>query len=254
MTADFMKTKVREYKSLPQATKAIQDRTVTTLFSVAGTVDSYGDKMWPGAFTQSFAQRKDKILHLWQHNFEAPPIAVIKSLREVGRDELPPELLNAHPEAMGGAEAVSEFLETERANEVLVALKAGSPLQASFGFDAIRFDMETVGEQKIRNLRDVRLWEVSTVLWGAEGNTLGSKALLPLDFLLDQIELQIKAGARHSAADVKALNAIHKAAVELGAANCKGVIDDEEPTKSRADQPSLTLLSERLRLLQLTAY
>jgi HK97 family phage prohead protease len=253
----FMQTKTPEFKSLPHYTKAIEDRTVTTLFSVAGNIDSYGDKMWPGAFAQTIQQRGSQILHLWQHDFASPPIAVVKSVREVPRDQLPESVLAVSPEVLGGAEAVSEFLDTDRANEVLTALKAGSPLQASFGFDAIKFDFEDVNGERIRNLREVRLWEVSTVLWGANDQTLAAKFLLPFDTLLSQLDTYItdlKSGARHSAADTKRLNAIHAAVIELGATNCKGMLtDDEDDDKSRADaKASLTPLYLRLKKLELT--
>lgn len=340
-----------EYKSLPIHTKAIDGRTVTTLFSVFGNIDAYSDRIWPGAFTNTIAQRGGKVLHLWQHDFESPPIAVVKSLREVTRDELPPDIQQQYPEATGGAEATSEFLDTPRASEVLAALTAGSPLEASFGYDPIKIDFTTEGEQKIRNLREVRLWELSTVLWGANPATLGSKALVPttkdvaaklhqikqlegmdlwdaidecydlyggasafgsvayllmgecddaagaaplisalrmlLAFLageLDEIEQMIaageasgiqmaalpglalqmkalvKAGARHSDADMQLINQMHRAVVDLGCTNCKGSLDDDPavddkraPVERRAEAPvSLTLQKARLFLLDYT--
>jgi uncharacterized protein len=247
-----------ELKTIPQHIKAVEDRTVTGIFAVMGNVDSYNDRLMPGAFSKTFAERGAKTKFLWQHNFEAPAIAIIKGLREVGVSELPPEVLQAAPDAIGGAEVVREYLDTPRADEVLKGIKAGVPYEMSFGYDALKFSFETPDDakdewDKIRILQEVRLWEVSDVLWGANDATLASKAQLPIEFLLKQLEIHIKAGARHSAADIKALNAIHKAALELGATNCKGILeDDTEAEKSRADViTSLTLAGARLRLLQL---
>lgn len=250
-----------ELKTIPQHIKTVDGRTVTGIFAVMGNVDSYNDRLWPGAFSKTFAERGGKTKFLWQHNFDAPAIAVITTLREVGRDELPPEVLAAAPDATGGAEVVRTYLNTPRADEVLEGIKDGVPYEMSFGYDALKFDFETPPDardewDKIRNLREVRIWEVSDVLWGANDATLASKAQLPLEFLLKQLELHTKAGARHSASDTNLLNAIHQAALELGATNCKGVLEDRaegDEGKSRADGPSLTLLHERLRLLALSA-
>src|SRR5690242_20738236 len=102
----------RELKTGTFHVKKVSDREVTGLFSILGNLDDYADVIWPGAFAKTFQERAGKILHLWQHDFSSPPIAVVKSLREVGRDELPPEVLSAAPEALGGAEVVREYLDT----------------------------------------------------------------------------------------------------------------------------------------------
>ncbi len=255
---------MREIKTLPQLTKAIEGRTVTTLFSVAGNVDSYQDRMWPGAFTKTFRERGNKVLHLWQHNFDMPPIGVVKGLRELTREELPPEVLSDYPEATGGAEAVTDFLDTARAEEVLKALQGGAPLEASFGYDALRYDFTEEADAQIRNLREVRLWEVSTVLWGANAASLGSKFYLPLDFLSDQLGVHLAArkdGRRNATGDQARINQIAELAAELGADNIKlldaadkAALTEGKQTQRRAGAtaPPLTLLSESLRLLELS--
>ena len=250
---------MREIKAIPLETKAVDGRTVTTLFSVAGNLDSYTDRMWPGAFTKTIAERGKKVLHLWQHDFASPPIAVIKDIREVPREALPESVLAEFPQAMGGAEAVSEFLETPRADEVLKAIMAGSPLQASFAYDALKYDFTEESGKQIRNLREVRLHEISTVLWGANPATLGSKATIEL--LLQQVERFIKTGQRHSTADVQLINQIAQAAIDLGATNIKltatddsqdaaAAADVQDTDKSRAEPVSLTLERARLFLLE----
>jgi HK97 family phage prohead protease len=246
-----------EFKSLPQHIKEISGRSVTGVFSVFGNLDSYNDRIWPGAFLTTFNQRGNKALFLWQHGFSDPPIAKITNLREIGREELPPEVLEAAPDATGGAEVTREYFDTTRGNEILSILKSGAPLQMSFGFDPVRYDFEEDPDakyewEKIRNLREIRLWEVSDVLWGANDATVASKATLPLDFLLKQLQLHTKAGARHSAADTKLLNDIHRAAVALGCDECKGILESEDDdAKSRAGLVPLTQLRQRLQLLQL---
>jgi HK97 family phage prohead protease len=246
-----------EFKSMPAHFKAVQDRTATGLFSIFGNEDSTGDVVWPGAFAKTIQERSAKTLFLWQHSFDAPPIATIGAIREIGRDALPADILAEHPEAQGGVEVTRTYLDTPRGNEVLTAIKAGSPLQQSFGFDAVKFDFtEPEPGHTVRNLREVRLWEVSDVLWGANDQTRAQKAWLDLDTLIHQLSLhlaEMKAGARHSAADTKALNAIHAAVVSLGATNCKGSQDDDaDAAKSRAELVSLTQLQQKLALFEMS--
>lgn len=256
----------REFKSVGQHIKAISGRTVTGIFSVAGNIDSYGDKMWPGAFSKTLQERGKKTLFLWQHDFELAPTAMIETIREITREELPEEVLAVAPMALGGCEVTRTYLDTPRGNEALACLTAGAPLQMSFGYDAVKFDFEEDATGlspwgQIRNLREVQLYEVSDVLWGANDATTASKA--PLDAILRQLGgllRDIKAGSRHSAADVKLINDIHRMATELGATNCAGIASDtpdpdsDEPkTMSRADATaSLTLLRSKLDLLSLS--
>lgn len=232
----------RELKATPFYVKAITDREVTGIFSVMGNLDSYTDKIWPGAFAKTFRERAGKVLHLWQHDFCKPPIALIKGLREVPREELPPAVLEMAPDALGGAEVTREYLTTPRAEEVFANLKAGVPLQMSFAYDAIRYDYEELPGAKyewerIRNLREVRLWETSDVLWGANEATVASKAAFPLDYLLKQLGIHVeelaedvkrahKESRRNSSADLMRINAIAELAVELGATNVTLVGDE----------------------------
>lgn len=238
----------REQKVLDFKVTKVADREVTGIFSVFGNDDDYNDRIWPGAFTKTIQERQGKILHLWQHDFNSPPIAVIKSLREVSRDELPSDVLAAAPMALGGAEVVREYLDTARANEVLTAIKAGAPLQMSFAFDAIRYDFEQLEGAKYewerrRNLREVRLHETSDVLWGANSATVASKASLPFDYVLRQLMIHLeelkadsKAGRRNSTSDQERIDTIATLAVELGAVSVK--LADAEPPADTEDDSS----------------
>lgn len=263
-----------EYKVLPSYTKAIEGRSVTGVFAVMGNIDDYGDRLWPGAFLKTFAERGPqggpggKIRFLWSHDFWSPPVAVVTGLRELNRVELPDAILQRAPEAVGGAEITRTYLETPRGEEILEALRKLALDEMSFGFDALKFDFEAVGEQRLRNVREVRMWESSDVLWGANDATLGQKAWLPLDRLVGQIEAylqELRAGARHSAKDTTALNTIHQLVVDLGTTQCKGIVADEDEadeadTDKAADREesraamldtALTLWSNELAELEL---
>lgn len=259
-----------EYKSLPTFTKAIEGRAVTGIMAVHGHRDDGGDISHPGSFTKTIVEGQARVAgqpryrYLWNHNsdmFAGPPIAVIKALREIGRDELPEQVLAWAPDATGGVEITREYLDTPRGEEVFKGLLAGAVDEMSYGYDAVKWDMGELNGQPSRNLREVRLWEGSDVLWGMNAATLGSKGLLPdINIFLKQIEQyaeEIKAGARHSATDTKLLNAIHKAAVSLGATDCKGIVeedneeDEADKEKSRADAMSLTLAKSWIDILEL---
>lgn len=171
----------REYKAIEQKITSIKDRLVTGVFSVAGNVDGGLDRVWPGAFTTTIAKRGTMIPHLWQHDTHSPPTAIVKNVRELTLADLPVEIRAAFPEATGGAEVQREYLDTPRADEVLTAIRAGSPLQMSFGYDATRYDYEkSTGNydwERVRNLYEVDLWETSDVLWGMNEATTAGKRM-----------------------------------------------------------------------------
>lgn len=260
---------MKEIKSLPaQYVKSVQDRTVTGIFSVYGNEDLVGDIVWPGAFTKTVQEAGKSALFLWQHDADAPPIAVINEFKDLTRDELPPEVIQKAPQALGGMQVTRTYLDTPRGNEVLSAINAGSPLQASFAYDALKYDFtESESKQPVRNLRELKLYEVSDVNWGANDATIAAgKAWLDFAFLMKQLDAHlanIKAGARHSASDMTMLNQIHDAACELGADNCMGKVDagkedgkeeedaEQEAAKSRAVAMTLTLLKRRLDIFEL---
>jgi phage head maturation protease len=240
---DAVAGKTLEYKVVPSFIKSIEGRTVTGIFAVHGNMDAYNDVSYNGSFTKTMQERgpmgAGKIMHLWNHNmdmFAGPPVAVVKSLREVGRDELPPEVLKMAPTATGGAEVVREYLDTPRGNEVLAAIKAGAVTEMSYAYDAVKFDFSERDGTQVRNLYEEKLYETSDVLWGANDATLASKGLLPtIEVMVKQWKRQlagIKAGARHSASDYKLINSIHDMASNLGATSCKGIVGDEGETEN----------------------
>lgn len=258
---------MREMKSFPYAVKAINDRTVVGIASVFGNVDDVGDIIWPGAYQKTIQEQARRIKHLWMHDPFSPPIASIDELKEVGRDDLPKQVLQAAPNALGGLQVTRTYFTTARAEEVFQAIKAEAINELSIGYDSIKFDFNEVDGQRVRNLRELRLFDTSDVTWGANGATanFAKLAALPGDLLLKRLEeylAEMKAGARHSSKDVEMLNSIHRMVVDLGATTCKGIAGEgeEEETgdqageKSRAGEAQypLTLLKQRLSLLDLS--
>ena len=162
---------------------------ITAIFSVFGNVDEGYDRIHPGAFAKTFAERGHKVLVLDNHNMMSAgdAVAKVKSLRELGRDELPAEVLLHYPEATGGAEIVAQFEPDPAADMksagVFYRLKNQWIKEWSFGYDALDFDFtdEDIEGRKarIRNLRGLKLYEVSPVLLGMNTATMttGAKAM-----------------------------------------------------------------------------
>lgn len=151
----------------------ITDRTVKGFASVFGNVDDGGDITHPRAFAKTLDEGSARLRFLWQHDTEAPPTAAIKSAREVKRDDLPAEVKSKYPQATGGLLVEREYLDTPRGNEILAGYKAGISLEMSFGYETIKSDFTTLDNSRVRNLRELKLYEMSDVLWGMNPATVG---------------------------------------------------------------------------------
>lgn len=166
--------RARHYiKSLDEAS-----RTVTGIFAVHGNVDDGGDMSIPGAF----AKRLDgaRVRFLWNHDSWQPPIASIVDIREVGREELPPQVLEKAPEATGGVEVTRKYYEgVPLADWVWHAILAGDVTEMSYAYEVHGYEMRDVGERKVRVLTDIELFDVSDVNWGMNPATAGVKGVIP---------------------------------------------------------------------------
>ncbi len=172
-----------EYKTISSAVKEVQDRTVVGIAAVMGNIDTGSDRLFNGAFTKTLQERSSRVQYLWQHDASQPPIAVIQSIKEVGTADLPQTTLREFPDATGGLQVTREYLTTPRGDEVLRGIVSGAIKEMSFGYDPVKFDPEEVqtpdGKRLIRNLREVRLWDISDVNWGMNPATTASKAAVP---------------------------------------------------------------------------
>lgn len=168
-----------EYKSQPAYTKEISGRVVTGVFAVNGNVDGYNDISVNGAFSRRLADGSRKRMRfLWQHNSMNPPIASIKEVREIGRDELPQAVLQHAPEATGGVLVTREYYEdVPLADWVLAGIRAGDIDEMSYAYDVHAWDMEDRDGRKVRILKDIELFDISDVNWGANPATAGVKGV-----------------------------------------------------------------------------
>lgn len=169
-----------EFKTGPGFAKVEGDRTVVGFPTIYGNVDDGGDLIKPGAYAKTIAERSSRFRWLWQHDWQSPPTATIEAIESVGRADLPFEVLQRFPEAEGGLRVRRRYLMTQRGDEILQGIASGAITEMSIGYDTIsqeRPEEMIVGGRKVeRILREIRLWEMSDVLWGMNPATANAKS------------------------------------------------------------------------------
>ena len=158
-----------------EATKVIDadEGIVEHLVTVFGVFDDGGDISHPGSFAKTLAERGGKIRVVDSHNYDSVLRVVGKPLmiKEIVREQLPPSVLSQYPEATGGLRARTQFLmNTPEGRGAFERIKEGAINEWSYGYDPMQADYSEVeidGEtHTARNLRQIRMWEYSPVLWG----------------------------------------------------------------------------------------
>ena len=153
---------------------------VEAFVAVMGNIDQGDDIIHPGAFTMTIAERGNKVMVLDSHNWFSATDIVGRPLeiREVGREELPPTLLEKYPDATGGLKTRTQFMigtPTDKSDQIFRLIKAGFLYEWSIGFDALDTDTTMEGEEDderpIRNIRTIRLWEYSPVVFAMNDAT-----------------------------------------------------------------------------------
>ena len=132
-----------------------------------------------GSFGKRLSEGRSRVRFLWNHNSMNPPIASVKSIREVGRDELPAKVLDWAPEATGGVEVTRKYYsDIPLADWVFKGIEEGDVSEMSYAYDIHEFSIKKLEDGKeIRVLQDVELYDVSDVNWGMNPATAGVKGL-----------------------------------------------------------------------------
>ena len=165
-----------EHKSFPSLGLKVIDEAqgiVEHVITVFGIIDYGKDISHPGSFKKTLAERGTKVLVLDQHRTDSVNAVLAKPLeiREVSRKELPQEILDEYPEATGGVIAVTKFLiNTPEGFGAFIRIKEDAVREWSYGYDSldVDFSREKQGDEevRVRNLRTIKLYEYSPVLWG----------------------------------------------------------------------------------------
>lgn len=121
-------------------------RIVSGYFAAFGNVDSDGDVMTKGAFTKTITENKARIAHLLQHNINQP----IGKLLELEEDN-------------AGLRFTSKMSESTLGNDTLIQYQEGILREHSIGFVTVKEEPR----EKHNEILEVKLWEGSTVTFGA---------------------------------------------------------------------------------------
>ncbi len=171
------------YKTLPYFVKELdaKTRTVVGIFAVHGQVDAGMDISVNGSFAKRLNNgERNRVRFLWNHNSMNPPIASIKSIREVERDGLPAKVIDWAPDATGGVEVTRKYYEDIPLSEwVFKGIQEGDITEMSYAYDVHEWTIKEQedGKPPIRMLLDIELYDVSDVNWGMSAATAGVKGL-----------------------------------------------------------------------------
>lgn len=248
---------------------------VDAIVSTMGVLDYGEDVIENGAYLKTIQERGSKIKVLNSHNtysiFDA--IGVCLALREIGRDELPAELLAQFPEATGGLLTTTQYLlNTPEGRGAFERIKAGVISEYSIGYQAIKTEYRDVMDSSgfkvnARILKEIKLYEYSPVLWGMNPATMttGVKSAGDAVSVLEQtteevrdwLEQTTKAGrtisARNAARLREAFSALHSLMEDAGLLEDPAADEDvdsadtvEENDKSATppDEPGEPLITD----------
>ena len=124
--------------------------TFTGYASIFGVVDSYGDVVEKGAFSKSIKERKQFPL-LWSHDVQTP-IGIIEPKKQDQTGLWVEGHLN---------------LDVQRAKEIRSLMKQGSVDGLSIGYEVSKSEPAEVAGKNVRKLQEIKLWEISPVVFGA---------------------------------------------------------------------------------------
>jgi len=168
-----------EHKTFPSFVMKVDaaQGIVEHLVAVMGNKDLGDDVIWPGAFTKTLSERGNRVKVLDLHKTDSIMRVLGKPvmLREIGAAELPVSVKAKYPDATGALAATTQFnLRTPEGLGAFERIKAGDISEWSFGYDAITpdFSRGPDGKSTVRNLREVRLFEYSPVIFGMNEATM----------------------------------------------------------------------------------
>jgi len=147
---------------------------VGAFVAIMGNIDYGDDIIVEGAFTKTISERAHKIKILDNHNSWSALDAIGKllTIQEIGKEALPPELLLEYPDATGGLYVEIQFILEEPSDEsakMFRRIKHGIIDEYSIGYDIVKSEVQEIetdeGKRNILLLREIKLWEISPVIF-----------------------------------------------------------------------------------------
>ena len=159
-------------------------RTISGYAAIFGNIDKVRDKLVKGCFANSILERgpqsgaNDKILLLWQHDM-SEPLGRITTLREDDKGLY--------------FEAVID--EIEQGDRALKQLESGTLNQFSIGYNYVWEKCDWDDEEACLVVKEVKLYEISVVSIGCNGETeyLGLKSPEDMEQAYAELEREIAA-------------------------------------------------------------
>lgn len=154
-----MDYRVKSYSGIKAVNKELS--TVEAYVSIFNNIDSDEEMIMPGAFTKTISDRgpgssQPRIKHLWQHS-RWEPIGIPLSMREDATGLL--------VESKFGTDSFSQDKLQQHIDLIIT--------EFSIGFNVIKSEevMDQEGKFEFRKLTELKLWEYSSVTWGANSLT-----------------------------------------------------------------------------------
>lgn len=139
--------------------------------AVFGNIDDGGDIIEKGAFSKTIKEDFSRIKILSQHDDSDLPIGKPIELREDDK----------------GLYIRGKISDTQRGRDIRTLLKDGVLNELSIGYDALIFDIDAQG---IRHLKEIRLWEISIVMWAMNDQA----KIDEVKSMINALKLEAKAG------------------------------------------------------------
>lgn len=175
--AVLLGAEVKEIQNIDGTNSPIGE--VTALVNIYGIVDDGDDVVELGVFAKSIQEQFKRIRCLDQHSTHSVLCVVGKPLQvqEIGKGELPPELLERRPEATGALKTVTRYmLDDPTSLAVYQRVSREFITEYSIGFFIIKFNYDRItedGKQRtIRRITEGSLLEYSNVIWGMNPETM----------------------------------------------------------------------------------
>lgn len=126
---------------------------------LSDNLGGFYERIEPGAFARSLESAD--VLALWNHDLNYPLGRTRSGTLSLSEDET-------------GLAFEIQPPDTQYARDLLVSMGRGDIDQMSFGFTAIRDRWDQLGDQVVRTLLEVKLWDVSPVTMPAYPQTSAS--------------------------------------------------------------------------------
>jgi HK97 family phage prohead protease len=127
-----------------------QGRTIEGYAATFGNVDLVNDIIHPNAFAKTLVERGGKVKFLWQHDTKAP----------LGR------VLEMNEDA-NGLYFKAVISDTQQGRDALALLRDNAIEGMSIGYEPIVSDFSKYDGKTVRNLREIKLHEISLVTFPA---------------------------------------------------------------------------------------